>query len=177
MRGLFSQWRGNDRGAAAIEFSVLAVPFIILLTGIVETTLFFATGVVLEGATNSAARTIRTGQVQAAANPVNEFEDVLCGQVSLMISCQNLQYEVMTIPDNSFLNVAALGPVFDEDGNLVPRGFSTGGSSDAVLVRVVYRHEFLTPLLGSIMTDDPDVPLMTLMSTVVIRNEPYRFGT
>ncbi|MFH1158634.1 MAG: TadE/TadG family type IV pilus assembly protein [Pseudomonadota bacterium] len=169
-------WFIKDKGTAAIEFALVGLPFIVMLIGIVEVSLYFASGVVLEGAANDAARMIRTGQVQAAADPLQTFTDKLCDRVGLLISCINLQYEVLAVPDNSFASAAALTPTFDEDGDLVSGGFTPSGSSDAVLVRIVYRYEFLTPLLGGMMSRDPTTNLATLMSTVVLRNEPYAFG-
>ena len=175
MKGIKS-WFAKEHGTTAIEFAMLSVPFTMLLIGIVETTLFFATGVVMEGATADTARMIRTGQVQNSANPVQTFEDSLCDRVSLLIDCRTLQYEVLAVPNNSFINANGLTPTFDAGGDLVPAGFDPAESSDAVLVRVVYRYNFLTPFMSAILARDPASGLSTLMSTVVIRNEPYSFG-
>lgn len=177
MKSWIKRWLGDEKGAAAIEFALVGLPFILMLVGTIECTLFFATGVVLEGASADAARMIRTGQVQNSSNPLQTFEDTLCDRVGLLINCIDLQYEVIPVPQNSFSNASALTPTFDSDGDLVSHGFSPGGSSDDVLVRIVYRYEFLTPFLGSVMSSDPSSNMSTLMSTVVIKNEPYKFGS
>lgn len=177
MMKMVRKWIKSEKGAAAVEFALVGLPFITMLIGIVEASLFFATGVVLEGAAGDAARMIRTGQVQNSNNPVQTFEDGLCARVGLLINCLNLQYEVLVVPQNSFNNASTMNPTFDEDGDLVSGGFHPGGASDDVLIRVVYRYEFLTPFLGSIMSKDPSSNMATLMSTVVVKNEPYKFGT
>lgn len=176
MRSLFKAWRKKENGTVAVEFAMVGIPFVLLLVGIVETALFFAAGVVMEGAANDAARLIRTGQAQAAANPLQAFEDGLCTKVSPMITCTDLQYEVVTVPGNSFANVAALAAQYDADGNLVSQGFAPGGASDVVLVRVVYNYTFLTPFVGMMMTGSGTSSTMRHVSTVIVKNEPYRFG-
>lgn len=177
MLGKLRKWCLREEGSAAIEFALVGVPFFMMLIGTVELSLYFATGVVLEGAANDAARLIRTGQVQNSNNPLKTFEDELCDKVNTIINCLNLQYEVVPIPQNNFANASALTPTFDADGDLVSKGFTPGGASDDVLVRVVFRYDFLTPFMGSIITGNPASNTSTLMSTVIIKNEPYKFGS
>ncbi len=167
----------QDEASVAVEFSFIAMPFIILLVGIVEVGLFFGTAVMLEGAAGDAARMIRTGQVQTSGDPIGTFADRLCEQTALFVDCGALQYEVIPVADGEFTNVAGMDPVFDADGNLVSAGFDPGGSEDVVLVRIVYKYTFLTPLLGELMETTANTNQASLMSTVVIKNEPYQVGT
>lgn len=167
-----SGWLGDLRGATAVEFALVSLPFFTMLIGMIETSLFFAAGNVLEGASHEAARVLQTGQAQQSGNAVGAFEDKLCEKVENMIPCADLLYEVIEIP--TFLDAADYTPQFDEDGNLVSQGFSPGGVEDTILVRVTYRYEFLTPLLGALMTGGAGSSMMH-MSTVVVRNEPYEF--
>lgn len=167
---------GRDKASTAIEFSLLAVPFIIMFVGIVEVGLYFGTAVILEGAATDAARMIRTGQVQKAGNSVELFEDALCNVASVMVNCGDIQYEVIVVPDGLFSSVASYTPTFDSEGNLVSSGFDPGSSEDLVIVRVVYRYEFMTPLLGDIMENAEGTNHAVLMSNVIIMNEPYEFG-
>ena len=168
-------WLIEEDATAAIEFALVGLPFIIMLIGFIEVCLFFSSAVSLEGATNDAARMIRTGQVQAAGDPVKVFQNELCAQVSGLINCAGLQYQVIPIAGNSFSNVAALSPQFDANGNLINQTFNPGQSNGDVLVRVVYQYVFLTPLLGKIITGGAATQGL-LMSTIVIQNEPYKFG-
>ena len=172
MRGnFFKKFCRQDDGATAVEFALVAIPFFTMLIGTIETCLFFAAGSTLEGGAHEAARVIRTGQAQQSGNAVETFETRLCDFVSGMIPCDQLVYEVISIP--TFTDAVAYAPQYDEEGNLVSQGFDTGGVSDTVLVRVAYRYEFLTPFIGDIM-ENGGAPL-THVSTVVMRNEPYDF--
>ena len=66
MRLRLRAFRRDQDGAAAVEFGLVAVPFFALLFAILETALVFWTTQVLETAVADAARTIYTGQFQAA---------------------------------------------------------------------------------------------------------------
>lgn len=166
----------DDDGTAAVEFALLAMPFFFMLMGTIETALAFSSGVALEGGAAAAARMVRTGQVQLSADPEETFKDALCANVGIMIDCNNIQYEVINMANNTFASAADLDPVFDDDGNLVSSGFSTGNSKDIVMIRAAYRYEFVTPVFGSMSSGDMRKNNMLHMATVVIKAEPYTFG-
>ena len=171
-RAGLSGWRRSLRGATAVEFALVSLPFFTMLIGMIETSLFFAAGNVLEGAAHEAARVLQTGQGQQSGDAAGAFEAKLCEKVEEMIPCADLIYEVIEIP--TFLDAADYTPQFDDDGNLVSQGFSPGGVEDTILVRVSYRYEFLTPFLGELMTGGGGGSMLH-MATVVVKNEPYEF--
>lgn len=163
-------------GVVAVEFALIAMPFFMLLMGMVEISLYFAAGSVLEGGAAVASRTIRTGQAQLSEDPEAVFETALCEHVRRMLDCDNLQYEVIHVAEGTFAGAENYTPEFDEDGNLVPAGFSTGNSNDVVMVRVLYRYAFLTPFIGTMMTGGVGDNTMVHMAVSVLRAEPYNFG-
>lgn len=163
-------------GVVAVEFALIALPFFILLMGMIEISLYFAAGTVLEGGAAAASRTIRTGQAQLSADPESVFETALCNHVSVMLNCDNIQYEVIHVEDGTFAGAEDYAPEFDSDGNLVPSGFATGNSNDVVMVRVLYRYAFLTPFIGTMMTGGVGDNTMVHMAVSVLRAEPYNFG-
>ena len=175
MLNKIKSWFIRDDASAAAEFTLVGMPFIIMLIGIVEVCLFFSTAVNLEGATQAAARLIRTGQAQTSGNPLQMFQTEMCDMVSSLISCNSLQYQVLPITNNNFSNAEAMTPAYDGNGNLLNQGFDPGISSQDVLVRVVYQYTFLTPLLGNIITGGTSSQAV-LTSTILIENEPYQFG-
>lgn len=174
MKHLFTLWAKRKDGAVAVEFALVAVPFFMIILGILETCLFFAAGSVLEGAAHESARVIRTGQAQKSGDPLAMFEERMCNTLGVMVQCDKISYEVIEIPSDGFYGVSDYEPSFDEDGNLESQGFSAGGVESTVLVRLFYRYEFLTPFIGGMMGDQIGNSFGH-MSTVVIRNEPYAF--
>jgi Flp pilus assembly protein TadG len=169
-------WLRKDSGVVAIEFAMLSMPFIVLLMGIVEISVLYASSIVLEGGAAEAGRLIRTGQAQGSTDPEAAFKDKLCDEVSGIIPCAQIQYEVIKMADNAFPSIADYAPQFDAAGNFIPQGFNAGSSSDVILIRAVYQHDFLVPFLG-ILINGTGSQKVTLMSTTVIKNEPFTFGS
>ncbi len=170
--GWVKEWARNDTASTAVEFSLVAVPFTYILIGIIEISLMFGAASVLNGATNDAARLIRTGQAQTSADPETTFRDVLCSSASALIRCNRLQYEVIAIPD--FDSFANFPPNFNDDGDLQPQGFDAGGVNTTVLIRTAYRYQFMTPMLGEVLSDASNNSRL-MMATVVLQTEPYEF--
>ena len=135
-----------------------------MIMGILELSMFFASGNILEGASQEAGRRIRTGQVQAANDPEQAFKDFLCANVSTILRC---------IADDTFGSAENMEPQFDEDGNLVPGSFDVGNSSDVILIRAHYKWEFVTPFIAAMLTGSPTDNTVSHLTTVVLKTEPY----
>ena len=167
-----SFWRKDD-GTTAIEFSLLFIPYLMLTLGIIELAMMYSSASLLEGATNSAARMIRTGQIQqsASADPEQLFRDEICDYARVLIRCSDVEIEVL--PMNSFSDVATMQPQYDEDGNFTSQGFDAGGSDDRILVRTSFRYSMMTPLVGTMLSGDDGA--IAFMSTIVLQTEPYEF--
>lgn len=167
-------WFKAKDGSTAIEFSLLSVPYIMLSVGIIEIGIMYSSASMLEGATNSAARMIRTGQLQqsGSADPQQVFEDRVCDYAEVLIDCSRLVIEV--IPMQSYNDFDDFAPQFDENGNMISAGFDPGGSDGRVLVRVAYRYQMFTPFIGQLLA--PPVGDRLFMSTMVLQSEPYEFG-
>lgn len=166
------KWREGREGTTAIEFSLLIIPYLMLTLGIIELSIMYTAANLLEGATGAASRQIRTGQLQQSGqNQEEAFREALCNYATILIRCDDIQLEV--VPLSSFYDIASMQPQFDEEGNLISRGFDSGGSNDRVLIRAAYRYQMLTPLVGQLIAGPGNKRLF--MSTVVLQTEPYEF--
>jgi len=162
----------NEEATTAIEFSLLAAPYLLLTLGIIELSIMYASASLLEGATSSAARAVRTGQIQqSGGDPEAEFRDRMCDYATVLIDCNDVIIEVQQMA--SFGDFGGMAPSYDGDGNLVSSGVDPGGSGDRVLIRVGYRYQMMTPLIGPLM-GGPDSSRL-FMSTIVLQSEPYDF--
>lgn len=169
---ILKKWKSQKDGATAIEFSLLFVPYLILSLSIIELALMYSAASLVEGATNSASRLIRTGQIQqASGDPEQMFRNSFCEFATVLVDCRDVEIEVQQIP--SFSDVAAMAPQFDEDGNFQPAGFDAGGSNDRVLIRVSYRYDMMTPFIGPLLAGPDNA--MLFLSTIVLQTEPYEF--
>lgn len=167
------RWFVRDDGVAAIEFAMIAPPFFMLLTGTLEMSLAFTAGFMLEAGTVEAARLVRTGEAVGSGAPETAFRDRLCEQVSFLIPCASVQYESIVL--NGFADAGNFAPQFDANGDLISQGFNAGASDQTVLVRTYYRYQLLTPMIGSLVLPGGQSGSLRLMSTAVIKNEPYTF--
>ncbi len=169
---LLKKFIKKEDGATAIEFSLLFIPYLMLSLGIIELSVMYTSASLLEGATSSAARMIRTGQLQQdGGDPETLFRDGLCEYAVVLVNCNDVVVEVITM--DSFADFGTYAPSYDGDGNMVSQGFDAGGSSDRVLIRTAYRYEMMTPFIGTLMAGPTASRLF--MSTVVLQTEPYDF--
>jgi Flp pilus assembly protein TadG len=174
LRRFAARFAKARRGAAAVEFALVSIPFFALLFGIIEVGLIYFVATTLEAATNDAARQIRTGQLQTQTGTVNAttFKTLVCNDLSwLGSSCaSNLFVQVQTY--SSFATITQPTPIANGQINQNNLTFSMGGPGDIVLVQTFYEWTVLAPALDNIGT-----PLnggkMLLTSTAVFRNEPY----
>lgn len=173
MISLLRKWSIERKGSTAIEFSLLSIPYLFLTIGIIELSIMYAAASMLEGATGSAARLIRTGQIQQAtmSDPEEMFRDQLCGYAQALINCNNIQTEVVTLVNFSDAN--DLAPAFDDNGEFVPAGFNAGGVSDRILIRTVYTYDMMTPLVGPLLSGGSGTRIF--MSSIILQTEPYEF--
>jgi Flp pilus assembly protein TadG len=179
MKKIIKQFLKRNDGVTAIEFAFFAIPFSFLLIGLVEVGMMSTAGATLQGATDEAARLIRTGQAQKSGDAQTLFEEKLCEKTDLIINCDNLVYEVIKVGDGTGFgglseNMASIEPIYDLNGVLQPRGFDPGAENSLVVVRVTYNYPLLTPFVGPFLSDEGR-NTRRLMSTAIIQNEPYDF--
>lgn len=172
LNNLQNKWRKNQDGVTAVEFSLVGVPFVFMVIGIIEMALMFTTQSLLEASTAEAARQVRIGAVQQGGGE-DLFKQELCDYASVFIACEDLQYQVVALDDfgdaQDFPDAT-----FDEDGNLEDQQFDPGGVSDVVMIRTAYKYNITTPMMHAILTNN-DGNSRYMLSTIVLQTEPYQF--
>lgn len=171
-------WRKNEDGSTAVEFALLAVPFMLMVVGIIEMSLMFLAGSLLEGAVGDAARLVRTGQLQTSgsgeAAQKAAFLDAVCDHAGMLLDCDKFVYQVIKI--DSFND--DISPKYDENGELIDKDrfdLDEITSGCLAVVRVFYYYPLLTPLLASVFSDSANNTHM-LVSTTAFETEPYLAG-
>jgi Flp pilus assembly protein TadG len=164
--------RRND-GAAAVEFGMVAAPFLALMFAIMETALVFFAGQTLETAVADSARLIMTGQAQSQSFDAGQFKTSVCSKIGGLFDCAGgLYVDVKTY--SSFGSIDNSSPV-DANGNLKTSGFgyTPGGPGDIVVVRLMYQWPVYASLLGFNLSNMGGNKRL-LMATAAFRNEPYQ---
>jgi Flp pilus assembly protein TadG len=168
LEALLRRFARSKAGVTAVEFALVAPPFLMLLFGTLETSIMYFVATNLEGEVQVAARQIRTGNVQASANPVETFRDLLCENLGNLIACDTVAIDVRTFPDFGSLDRP---PLLDEDGNPQNENFDPGNGGSVVLVRVAYRYPIYTPFLSDFIGTGGG--FYDVYAAAAFQNEPY----
>jgi Flp pilus assembly protein TadG len=163
---------GATHAATAVEFGLVAAPFIALLVAILETTLVMMAQSVLQEATTQASRLIMTGQVQNGNLSAAQFKQDVCNDAAAMFSCGGIVVNVQTF--NSFSSVSLTNPVTSGKLDSSKAGYSPGGPGDIEVVQVFYEWPvFLAPLGFNLSSSGLSGNNMLIIGTAAFRNEPY----
>lgn len=189
-RNLFRRLIGDRKGATAIEFAILALPFFIVVFASIETFVAFAGEQLLANATDTLARKIRTGEITIEAGKDGftteaQFRQAFCEEIAIMMTCSATE---ATQPSKLYLDVRELPADLSAFPEAVPRTgsdldtsgftFAPGGPNDYTMVRAYYRWTVITdlvrPLVTKLRSAGESMPRDYLMvATATFRNENY----
>ena len=164
------RFRREDDGVAAVEFALVAGPFLFLLFAIIEMAMVFFAGQVLETATSSASRLIMTGQAQTQNFDQTAFKNEICKKTNALMNCAGIAVDVRTY--TSFGGASTSKPVSSGTVNYSGMTYSQGAGGDIVVVRAVYEWPVLMPTFGLTIGDLANGKRL-LMATAAFRNEPF----
>jgi len=161
----------NQDGATAVEFGLVALPFVALVFAILEVAIVFFAGQALETSVSYAARLVRTGQAQQQGFNEGQFKDQVCKILSALFDCANgLKLDVRTY--KTFDQIDMSKPV-DKDGNLNTNfTYNPGKGGDIVVVRAYYEWPVVINLLGFSLANMPNGTYL-LGASAAFRNEPF----
>ncbi len=170
-QSLFTRFRRDRSGTNAIEFAIIAAPFLVLLIGLFEVCLIFIATTTMEHGIAEAARRIRTGELQKSGASAETFKTLICDNTFGVLDCGNRLKVDVRVFDN-FDAAKGDDPLKDGAVDDSKLGFDAGEGSDIVLARVFYEWQILTPVIGKPMANmDGDKRL--LQASVAFRNEPF----
>ncbi len=173
----FKTWAEDKRGVAAIEFAMIAIPFFLLIFGMLEVCMLFIMSSILEHGVGEAARAVRTGQMQAAGATGDDFRNAICDELfDMLYDCKNrLKIDVRTF--DNFSSTAAPN-VITPSGELDDTGFgySPGTRDSIVVVRAFYEWDLFVPGLTKPLANLSDGRRL-LQGTAAFRNEPFNSAT
>lgn len=172
----------DERGATAVEFSLLALPFFTLIFAILETSITFLGGQILDAAVQDASRKIRTGQAQEA--PVwdlAKFRTELCDGLYGMFDCDGDRLKIKVSVVSNFTSATITDPI-DEDCEAggdeedcdwtIVESFQPGTGSQVIMVQVFYKWPTIVNLPGfNLATQAGGNRLLSAVR--VFANEPF----
>ena len=151
----------DQRGAAAVEFAMVAPIFLALLFSIFEAGYFFFVSSAVDQAAARAGRLIRTGQEQASSSPITkaDFFNEICDVVKHFGSCNDrLTVEVEAFNDFAGLAASLSQPTCTSAGSAAVDAipYNPGAERQIVRVRICYLHKTINPGIGLDLEQSPD---------------------
>lgn len=173
----------DERGVTMVEFSILALPFFTIVGAILETSMIFLAGQILDSAVQDSARLIRTGQAQTAAYDAAGFRTAICaGLYEPLFDCDaaddRLRINVTVVSDFASASNPSYPLKTGEDCKpddcewTLADDYDPGEGEDVILVRAYYKWPTVLNLPGFNFQTLPDGTRL-LGAARVFKNEPF----
>jgi len=162
----------RQEGAAAVEFALVAAPFLALTFAILETAMVFFAGQTLEAAAADSARLIMTGQAQTSGYSQADFKKAVCDRIFGLFDCTNgMTVDVKSY--SSFASVNTAAPVTNGQLDTSNVTYSPGEPGDIVVVSLYYQWPIYVSMLGNNLANLNGGNRL-LAAAAVFRVEPYK---
>lgn len=144
---LLKRFRRSQEGATAVEFALIAVPFLMLLAAIIETAMMFWTSQVLEESVSQTSRRLLTGEALARYNktgPENTaaFKNDVCASSPGLVDCSKLVIDVRTYSSfaGAKTGVDGSNPITAGGLNTTGFGYNSPQPQQIIVVRAVLEY-------------------------------------
>lgn len=174
----FNRYRQNGDGATAIEFSILAIPFCMMIFAILELAIIFFISSSLAHAVNEAGREIRVGNMQSCGSEAN-FKTLVCDNMEGFGDCQaHLRVDVVSEPTFTAVVLPPTPPPVVDPSDptvvTVPAGsYDNPLAAAPVVIRAQYYHRLAIPPVLTRLENIPNTGIRLLESTTAFRAEPF----
>ena len=175
IRRKVKQYKKNNEGAAIVEAAILTPFFMLLIIMIIEASLVFFAETMLDSATSTAARQIRTGQAKIASMTSEQFRNVIA-QNAILMADNKISVNVKSFQDwQDFFDNKDKNP---PDPDQIEEIFTPGEPLSVMLVKVAYDWPLILPDIGGLLSGAKN-PFLTangkrrIETTMIFRNEPF----
>jgi Flp pilus assembly protein TadG len=171
-RGRLAAFARNERGATAVEFALVAAPFLALIIALMQTFMVFFAQQMLESVVRQSARLVLTGQVQSAQMNQAAFKQKVCDQIVILFSCSGLMVDMQVASSWSTATTATPTLTFDSSGKVTNTwAYDPGDAGDIVVLRVMYIWPVVLGPLGFNLSNLGNGNRL-MMSSAAFQNEP-----
>ena len=177
-RNRLSAFIKDSKGATAVEFALIATPFLALIAALIQTFLLFFAQSLLENAVLHSARQILTGQVQTADASMTQaagmaaFHNIVCKNAAALFNCSGLMVDVQVANNWSSANTGMPTLTYDSSGNVNNTWqFNPGNAGDIVVVRVIYLWPVFFGPIAFNLANQPN-GTREIMASAAFQNEP-----
>lgn len=169
-----------ERGSAAVEFALVATPFLMLLFGLFEIMMIFFVQTTLEAAVNEESRKIKTGQANVGAGmTAATFKANICARMMGLVDCNG---RLFVMVQNQPATGTLPSPLTTPSLLASPPYQQNTAAGSIVVVRGFYMWPLMTPGISSALKNTsatgPNGNLgasnRMLVATAAFRNEPFQ---
>jgi Flp pilus assembly protein TadG len=171
--GALKRFARRTDGSAALEFAMVAGPFLIILVALLEISMIGFAQTNLDYAISETARRIRTGQVQGEGLGAQDVHAEVCANLHriMAMDCDSLFIDVDRF--DNFNDAGNPVPVVEGQLDQSQIGYQQTGPGEVVLVRGYFEWHIITPFFQQILGDVGGGADRLLVSSVLFRNEPF----
>lgn len=174
-RSFLSRFLRNRSGSTAIEFTLLSIPFAVLVFAILETCISFAGQQIMSNITDDVARQIRTGQLKAGPGLTEAtLKTMICNRLDVIVAdgCPGLEVDLREFA--TFADAAAVRIKLTADKDLDTSEFDVnpGLSMSKNMLRVFYKWPVITDFMSKLVSNLKDGKTLHF-ATVTWQNEPF----
>ena len=171
-RNRWAAFAGDSRGATAVEFALIAAPFLALIIALVQTFLVFFAQQMLESVVRQSGRLVMTGQVQSAQMTQAVFKQKVCDQIVILFNCTGLMVDMQVATSWTSANTGMPTLTFDSTGKITNTWqYNPGDAGDIVVLRVMYVWPVVLGPLGFNLSNLTNGNRL-IMSSAAFQNEP-----
>jgi Flp pilus assembly protein TadG len=177
-RNRFGAFIRDSKGATAVEFALIAAPFLAIVVGLLQTFLVFFAQSVLENAVRQSSRQILTGQTQTQDASLSQtaaiaaFHQTVCNNAAILFTCTGLMVDVQVANNWSSANTGMPTLTYGSNGNVSNSWqFNPGSAGDVVVVRVMYLWPLFFGPIAFNMANQPNGS-REIMASAAFQNEP-----
>ncbi|MBR0971568.1 MULTISPECIES: TadE/TadG family type IV pilus assembly protein [Bradyrhizobium] len=171
-RNRCAAFAADSKGATAVEFALVAAPFLALVIALIQTFLVFFAQQLLETVVQQSARLVMTGQVQSAQLTKDVFKQKVCDQIVILFNCSDLMVDLQVANTWSSANTGMPSLTFDATGAVKNAWqYDPGDAGDIVVLRVMYQWPVFLGPLGFNLSNLSNGNRL-IMSSAAFQNEP-----
>jgi Flp pilus assembly protein TadG len=181
-----SRFAGARRAATAVEFALIAGPFLATLIAILEVAIFLFAQQVLQNAATEAGRLFMTGQAQSSFTANNEtttkqqvaqMQNDICAMISALFNCNSVMFNVQSWADFSSANASEPALTFNgpngTGGVSNVWSFVPGTPGQVMVVQLIYQWPIVSGPFGYVLSSLGNGST-EMMGVSAFRVEPYQ---
>ena len=170
------RFNGDERGVAAIEFAILAMPFLLVLFAILESSISFASQQLISDTVDRIARDVRVGNIRKGgpgSSPA-EISDRICTELEFFVAagCPDMEIDLKVYATYDDLPVT-LPRKPNYDVNTAGFDIEVGEGMEIQMLRVFYRWKYMTKFIADKAATLPDGKTL-LYAAAAWKNEPFQ---